>query len=66
MFPACSGSEPVMLWRSTNDRVGRMLDRLFDADRATLVTETVPVGDPQLRRRCLPASQRLDDRHLHR
>ncbi|MGO9300866.1 MAG: DUF4277 domain-containing protein, partial [Acidimicrobiales bacterium] len=24
-----------------DDRVGRMLDRLFDADRATLVTETV-------------------------
>ncbi len=24
-----------------DDRVGRMLDRLFDADRASLVTETV-------------------------
>ncbi|MGH2651352.1 MAG: IS1634 family transposase, partial [Actinomycetota bacterium] len=33
-----SGSDPAAL---NDDRVGRMLDRLFDSDRATLITEVV-------------------------
>jgi len=42
------GYDPALLGLSggdaaalNDDRVGRMLDRLFDADRASLVTETV-------------------------
>ena len=44
-----SGYDPALLGLSgvdaagalNDDRVGRMLDRLFDADRASLVTETI-------------------------
>ncbi|MGH8920634.1 MAG: IS1634 family transposase [Actinomycetes bacterium] len=39
--PALLGLGPSDLAALNDDRVGRMLDRLFDADRASLVTETV-------------------------
>jgi len=38
---AVLGLAPGEVEALNDDRVGRMLDRLFDADRATLVTETV-------------------------
>ena len=39
--PAVLGLEPGDAGALNDDRVGRMLDRLFDADRASLITETV-------------------------
>ena len=39
--PALLGLRPGDAAALNDDRVGRMLDRLFDADRASLVTETV-------------------------
>lgn len=39
--PALLGLGPSDLAALNDDRVGRMLDRLFDADRASLITETV-------------------------
>ena len=43
-----------------------MLDRLFDADRASLLTETVLGVDPRLRHRRHPVAQRLHHRHRDR
>ena len=37
----CSGWPPAYPQALNDDRLGRTLDRLFDADRATLITETV-------------------------
>ncbi len=39
--PALLGLHPADAGALNDDRVGRMLDRLFDADRASLVTDTV-------------------------
>ncbi len=39
--PALLGLGPSDVAALNDDRVGRMLDRLFDADRASLITETV-------------------------
>jgi transposase len=39
--PGLFGLAPGDAQTLNDDRVGRMLDRLFDADRATLITETV-------------------------
>jgi transposase len=39
--PAVLGLEPGNAAAFNDDRAGRMLDRLFDADRASLLTETV-------------------------
>jgi hypothetical protein len=39
--PAVLGLGPGEAELLNDDRVGRMLDRLFDADRASLITETV-------------------------
>ncbi len=39
--PGLFGLAPGDAQALNDDRVGRMLDRLFDADRATLITETV-------------------------
>ena len=39
--PAVLGLEPGDAAAFNDDRAGRMLDRLFDADRASLITETV-------------------------
>jgi len=39
--PAMLGLEPGDAAALNDDRLGRMLDRLFDADRASLITETV-------------------------
>ena len=49
-----------------DDRVGRSLERLFDADRATLLTEVVLKAVRSFCHRLLPAAQRLDDGHLFR
>lgn len=39
--PALLGLRPAEVARLTDDQVGRALDRLFDADRATLLTQVV-------------------------
>ena len=39
--PALLGLRPAEIARLTDDQVGRELDRLFDADRATLLTQVV-------------------------
>ena len=44
-----------------DDRVGRALDRLFDADRATLLTEVVLRAVRAFGIDCSGAPQRLDD-----
>jgi transposase len=39
--PGCFGIDAAQMARLTDDRIGRALDRLFDADRAALLTEVV-------------------------
>ena len=39
--PGCFGIDSAQMVRLTDDRIGRALDRLFDADRAALLTEVV-------------------------
>jgi transposase len=39
--PAMYGLDPEAVARLSDDRIGRALDRLFDADRAAVLTETV-------------------------
>jgi transposase len=41
MTPACSDSRAGDAEMLNDDRVGRTLDKLFDADRASLITATV-------------------------
>jgi Domain of unknown function (DUF4277) len=44
--PGVLGLGPDHAAALNDDRVGRMLDRVFDADRAGLITTTVPAGHP--------------------
>ncbi|MBE7522120.1 MAG: DUF4277 domain-containing protein [Burkholderiales bacterium] len=39
--PGCFGIDAAQMARLTDDRIGRSLDRLFDADRAALLTAVV-------------------------
>ena len=39
--PGCFGIDAEQMRRLSDDRIGRALDRLFDADRAALLTEVV-------------------------
>ena len=39
--PGCFGIDAQQMARLSDDRIGRALDRLFDADRAALLTEVV-------------------------
>ena len=52
----CPAATPARL---NDDRVGRALERLFDADRASLLTELVARGDRRVRHRHHRAAQRL-------
>ena len=64
--PALLGLGPGEAACLNDDRVGRALDRLFDADRAACSRTTRPAPDPRVRHRPGRTAQRLHHRHLLR
>ena len=64
--PGLLGLTPEQLPALNDDRVGRCLDRLFDADIPSLTLAVVTPRGPRVRRRARRTAQRLDDHHLPR